>query len=1087
MPDGAHQKIQGVKVTPKNASTKRFPQWGVSEAFGGWIFSSNVQVGFSDAPTEIKLDIVLENDAQDLNSLIPKTFDIGPDDLRCDAGAGGSQNEHLFDISIGGTVFGDFILSDYSISLAPEQKTLSVVFKDYSIILDKIYVGLLKRQGAAIFRIFNAKGYFPVACPECDFRITVGNGTLYRDIAYGSYVGINGKIYDNFPFALSLYDAWGNLGSQKLSPSFDLNGGYLILGTEEMYENQCEDLPTISYTFRDLINSLSARGFSFEGVFYEGLANNPYYKQTYIGSLREVLNNWASDLGFQFYASGKTLKGINLNKEIDIKDIVNIVDPKSTLGKSFDGKNIAIGSYTESNTLNNTYRQAVIVSNTSQRSKREESFDIKNFVKLIPMHPLDFLVPNYTTYVNSDHGIFSQSYFGRYIANRFGTSDVNKTILALQDRTFDEIDTAMALAKYDDVLRDIYVGQKLREAHETRYNIASSPLTVSGAAKDEQKYSNALGFSLVSKITDLNAKSLILDTYLGENNKEVSYHPDFYDVYLGYYYQDAHKEIVDFEKNAADSMYKYATVNRGTIPDVPFVQEDISTFKNSNDEYYIQKAGLTIQVKNTFQPSAEKYGDLSEAPYYNLLPNRVTPFEHEKLYVASIENEWGTLSEDFKSGIYDPLIPNCDKSFNNIASIHQLSEYGNYADEIPKKQAWDLKIFAPTFWPDLSKVYTQVAQISELSPQTEDELNISYAGLDGKYRKDCKKMHICIIPNTKTHPNIRVSFEKKGYYSSVNKQLANQINKRLEKAQKDANNAINKHPDICDVSAIQTACNQIISCENQDNSANLYIGWPTYYFSSGSGQFLTGVPGSVAPSDYNQGSLGKDARTLTVNVTRNPIPGIDGQGSDGSYFYSQVLLEDIDARLQTVSSSATIVYPVCNDPIDYSLSYIGVLDAQVKKDLKVPSSWDIYGAPVNISENNTLTSKIINQTLPNDIKSIINPETMKPVRFTIVNTGNGSQVLSSVFDYYNIVSSLNSYHSTFPNKTVEFSVIGSPNLLDSTMSGYIDPAKGLNNFNMTIKDQGVETSFSFSNKPPVLPKQELIINSIGPRMSTFTV
>ena len=177
MGNSAHQSIKGVKITPKKAAALRFPQWGESQAFGGWIFSASVQIGYSNNPTEIKMDIVLENDSQSLTSIIPKTFDIKPEDLKCDAGAGGTRNESLFDISLGGKLFTDFILYDYSLNLTPEQKTLSVVFKDYSIILDKIYIGLLKRQGALLFDIDEIQGNFPVACPGCDFKIIIGNGT----------------------------------------------------------------------------------------------------------------------------------------------------------------------------------------------------------------------------------------------------------------------------------------------------------------------------------------------------------------------------------------------------------------------------------------------------------------------------------------------------------------------------------------------------------------------------------------------------------------------------------------------------------------------------------------------------------------------------------------------------------------------------------------------------------------------------------------------------------------------------------------------------------------------------------------------
>ena len=197
--------------------------------------------------------------------------------------------------------------------------------------------------------------------------------------------------------------------------------------------------------------------------------------------------------------------------------------------------------------------------------------------------------------------------------------------------------------------------------------------------------------------------------------------------------------------------------------------------------------------------------------------------------------------------------------------------------------------------------------------------------------------------------------------------------------------------------------------------------------------------------------------------------------------------EDRDFTLKTYSSAAKIIYPVCNNPSDYNLEYIGVLSSEVKKTLKIPSSIEIYGSPVNTTRNNTTSIKVINQTLPNDIKTLINPETMKPIKYTLVVTGSGVQAVSSVVEYYNIISSLNSYQSTFPTKTVEFNVIGSPDLFPANLSSYLSPLSGLNNINISIKDQGVDTQLSFSSKPPTLPKQESLINALGPRMKLFTI
>ena len=146
----AYQLLQGIQITPKgNYNRSRFGKdmtngtWPTSYAFGGWIYTCSCDIGFSNQPTEIKISIVLE--------VIDKTqkyafFNIQDNDLRCDAGNGADEN--TYDIDFNGIKFSNFILYNYSISIESNAKILTVVFKDYSIILDKIYIGLIKRQGS---------------------------------------------------------------------------------------------------------------------------------------------------------------------------------------------------------------------------------------------------------------------------------------------------------------------------------------------------------------------------------------------------------------------------------------------------------------------------------------------------------------------------------------------------------------------------------------------------------------------------------------------------------------------------------------------------------------------------------------------------------------------------------------------------------------------------------------------------------------------------------------------------------------------------------------------------------------------------
>src|ERR1039457_1684204 len=230
------QALSGIKITPKG--TRNISRWAFllvngsfpSSSFAGaWVYNAGVDVGYSEHPTTIKLGLVLEisgKTQQQTNA----TFLVTDDDLDCGGGSG--NDERLYDIDCNGIVFKDLILYEYEISIENNAKILTVTFKDYSVILDKIYVGLLKRQGNLYTHTAHSQLVFNVRCPDC---ILAGDsftqqGIVYRDIAFCSYVGINGNTYDNFVNinpTLDIFSQWTALFSTSVFPdNFDLNGGY---------------------------------------------------------------------------------------------------------------------------------------------------------------------------------------------------------------------------------------------------------------------------------------------------------------------------------------------------------------------------------------------------------------------------------------------------------------------------------------------------------------------------------------------------------------------------------------------------------------------------------------------------------------------------------------------------------------------------------------------------------------------------------------------------------------------------------------------------------------------------------------------
>lgn len=1092
----SYQRLQGVKITPKGAQN-RFANkaWGVSEAFGGWIFSADCSIGFSDKPTELSMKIILESPS-DLSALTPATFDILKEDLKCSAGIGGRNNESLFDIDFNGVKYTDFILFSYDIDIQPNQKTLSVVFKDYSILLDKIYVGLIKRQGSEHIRLSSAAGLIPMVCPDCTFGSFTGDGELIRDIEYGSYVGINGKTYDNFAGApwTDVAGVWDYLYERSvMSPVFDLNGGYVILGTEEMYSDVCSTVPEVKYTFKNLMESLRVRGINLLGAFSNDFVRENPYSQNYFGTLREVLNNWSSDFGLQFFTSGRSFIGIDLKQEIDISQILEIADPKSSLGATFDGNTngVALSSYRESHSLENTYKQAVITADVRPREVKSESREVKNLVGFQPLHPLDFYSPNWTELnFSGRQNIASNAYRSLnsvVFANNFERT--SKRMSTFTNRLFRDIDVSIALSKYDKDLRDIYCADRAIHSNirfsNSNGRVILSDIPDHGGTSNSLVYDfyanfEALGFNPKMQILNPSSKEAVLRQLKATEGQNISLHPDFYEIFVGYYFESVKGEVTSYESNWAGSMYKYGVMNIGTTSIPPYVIRDRNELLEPSGGLFGNNGASLMRITNSFNPGASLYPIYQNAPYYNLMPyaalgdnpnaydasslNNIG-FNSNDYYIASLTNEWGTSESEFSESLYGPLSPICDKMFGGSQSLQELQASLPMAE-----QHFNIKDFAPSIHAINRDLYSNLkTELDNLSDNALDEIGIFSVGADNKIHQECAKLHICIVPNVRTHPNVRISIELNGYRSDYNEVMARTLKLQFEE------NRINllkeKPKNACDYSALTQMCNDEIinrneispldiryGCNNVDDSnAVLYAGWPSGYA-------------------YNN-----NTRSLSVSIERNPVTDMAARGGDGAYYYSELSAVSQPELLHRFSS-ARIVYPVCNEPGIVQDEYIGVLSTNIAREIRTPPFLEIYGNPVNSTENNTIMAKVINNTIDPDIKPELDPNTRRFVKYTTVYSGDGSSgVLHSVSDYHNFIKGLNNYQSNYPTKTANFTVIGSPNLFGD-FSRSMSPLNGLNNFNITIGDNGVETALSFSNRPPVLAKQEAILNKIGPRL-----
>lgn len=1114
------QVLKGVKIKPRGSTNRFIAQgWPNSYAFGGWIYSASVSVGFSSNPTEIKMSLVLETSS--FNQTAAK-FDINQDDLICHAGLGGLENETWYDIEIEGVKFENFILYEYDFSIEVNQKILNVTFKDYSIILDKIYVGLFKKQGyEEVFKYSSAnKVKFPITCQDCYYNassVITGLGVAYRNIDFASYIGTNEAtktLFEGYYYTQTdnAYDYWKkylidkatNPGKNSNRNNFDLNGGYLIIGTETVTEQYCNSAPDVNYNFIEFISSLRRAGLNILGDFPQPGPITPEmhtsYRANYIGPLREVLQNWCSDLGYDFYFSGRFLIGIDLKNPIDINPITQISDPTTELGQNFaiDGQgNSAILSFKTSNSLGNTFKQSVIVENSHPITEVTNQKTIKRYVNILPLHPISLNLYNNADIFYNDKNIndiiFNRPYYEtKYFSPNFIAQNKQKQFFLLDGRSYRDLDTAIALSKYNDTLRDIYTAQMaLKNDYGPSYD--GTPYHNTDPLQDYNCRANfnALGMDPILEITDSQSKSEIISEFFsnGEKNDISNLNMDsqYFRVFLGYYNETLKNEIVNWEKKAAEAMYKYGIVTNGNLKNEPYVSPDFVLDISPTAGFYGKNGLWYNTIKNNYSPNAGRYIDHIAPPFADVLlvnqlieQNYIPPSVRipSGLWTATLDNQWGTRNEEFDEQLSLNLEDVCQSQYpleSNVSAI--------LTSDTRQFQDWKLEYFRPIASPSLEKINDIIQDKRYNFDSILDGVVTTYFDNNLKEKKQCKKLHILIIPDTKTHPNLNVSFTQLGK-NKINPVVLQNFKQKLYDINYERSQS--KTPSVCSLSLAQEMCKNalrgeiyttgnpdvLLPIESERKNCATFEDRESLFIDGFSNQTLTSI----------------NSRSLVINISKNPPP-INGQDKigpvsdlNGNYYYADL---DTNLQISRANSVLEIIYPIeCNykNGIIPTANYLGVLSTSIETDVRMSAMNLIYGKPVNIKNNNTTSFKIINQTTDNSLTPQLNPVNNQITSFmTLINEGGGKSIISTPEQYYNTIVNLNNYNLDTPMKTVEMELAGSPNEF-GTFINCISPKSGLNQMSISVTENGVRTSVSFSDRPKKLPKQEAILNKIGPRI-----
>ena len=227
----------------------------------------------------------------------------------------------LITVTIGNFyTFKGYIVSVSNRESVASGRTTELSLIDSSIILDKLWVGLKGKYGPpqAYSRPAQNKGN------------TINLNNLSKVV---NFTSVNSNANDNLN-SLYIFETHGSFPSnlilvgEAIDPCAKLQSEAYFdpcdpcstqqkyLSLDDCQKNRDFQILDVDYTFSDLISAARSKDVFF-GATFSDILN---YRAQYVGTLREVLNQWCEDYGYSFYWDGEKVVFVNLASGININD-----------------------------------------------------------------------------------------------------------------------------------------------------------------------------------------------------------------------------------------------------------------------------------------------------------------------------------------------------------------------------------------------------------------------------------------------------------------------------------------------------------------------------------------------------------------------------------------------------------------------------------------------------------------------------------------------------------------------------------------------------------------------------------------------
>ena len=342
-------------------------------AYGGVVYSSTATIGYDGEPTQLSVNVALDTGLASTDPTAnSRDFSITKNDLDLT-----SPIEITFS---GQSFFKNMFLTSYEISTEVSDKILTLTYSDGAVLLDRVFVGLIHEH----FEINPVKNKvlnlveLNVKCPKkVAQKINISS---YDSIADQSNIHSTDKPYlvcSSTETETSVRRVYRKLANPTGDPRLSYKvlrqdaqniwaGGFIVVGKEEFSESEC-DVKDVSYSFKDIIDGIKSFGIRVDMSKFPNRKNINQLTKNYSGTIRDVLQSWANDLGISFYwdfsRTKPTLAIVNLSDKSIQSKFESAIASIDALDKGhgsdmISGSDIVINSKNHSVDLNGTYSQA---------------------------------------------------------------------------------------------------------------------------------------------------------------------------------------------------------------------------------------------------------------------------------------------------------------------------------------------------------------------------------------------------------------------------------------------------------------------------------------------------------------------------------------------------------------------------------------------------------------------------------------------------------------------------------------------------------------------------------------------------------